>query len=310
MRFYGLVQWQKYIAIITEYLSNGNLMELLRDEDVEVGPFLQLRMGYQIANGLAFLHNLLSDQRLVHGDLKAENVLLNDDLICKIADFGSSVLSNYTGKATLKKADGNHRNEFTKIYAAPELLVNNSMKLRTSNDVYSFAMILYLILTRRNPVTNESVLNVYFDDIKKGKRPNIDIYNLLSKLIGCKTSFNSVLLLYTVTIRCWVQDASKRPKILTVKDELQNQLVEIEPHQIHSQVTRATAKLMVAKLSRTKFKCVAIDRVPEKYLSATLSGFNVFTKTLVCYIYFSISDSCCLDNVFANIIISSVILFL
>ena len=272
MRIHGLAQWQEYVAIVTEYLPNGNLKKLLLNEDVEMGPFLQLRMGFEIANGLAFIHNLQSDERLVHGDLKAENVLLTDDLHCKIADFGSSVLSNHTRNSSVVKDDRCFSNEFTECYAAPELLINPLMKLRTSHDTYSFAMIIFLILTRKIPVTNNSLLSVFLHSIKEGKRPSIDINKLISSFKSCKVSIGLLRLLFDVLHRCWAQDPSERPKMTTVRDELHDQLIEIEPSQIHSQVALATSNMTVAKLSKTKCKCVPVNQLLIQLSHVTLSG--------------------------------------
>ncbi|CAK8681975.1 unnamed protein product [Clavelina lepadiformis] len=79
-----------------EYFPAGNLKVILLDEDIVLGPLLRARFGAEIANGLAFIHNLFDDKRLLHGDIKPENILLTEDLHCKIGDFGTAQLSNYT----------------------------------------------------------------------------------------------------------------------------------------------------------------------------------------------------------------------
>ena len=272
LRIHGLAQWQEHVAIVTEYLPNENLKKLMLNEDVEMGPFLQLRMGFEIANGLAFIHNLRSDERLVHGDLKAENVLLTDDLHCKIADFGSSVLSNHTRNSSVVKGDRCFSNKFTECYAAPELLINPLMKLRTSHDAYSFAMIIFLILTRKIPVTNNSLLSVFLHSIKEGKRPPIDINELISNFKSCKVSVGLLQLLFDVLNRCWAQDPSERPKMTTVRDELHDQLIEIEPSQIYSQVALATSNMTVAKLSKKECKCVPVNQLLIQLSHVILSG--------------------------------------
>ena len=275
VRIYGLTQWQEFLAIITEYFPNGNLKELLLDKDIDIKPFLQLRMSFDIANGLAFIHNLLPNERLVHGDLKVENVLLTDDLRCKIADFGSSVLSGNTGSMT--KTNGVFTNEFTEIYAAPELLANPTMKLRTSHDTYSFGMIIYLILTRRSPVPN-NLFNIFLNDIKEGKRPPIDIIELTLKFNKCKIAVESLQLLCSVLMRCWAQNASKRPKMTTVRDELHDQLVEIKSSQVQSQVALALSNMVVAKLSKTKCKCVPINQLQaELSIISQFLGIGIIT---------------------------------
>ena len=298
---YGLVQWQENVAIVTEYLPSGNLMELLSDEVVDIRSFLQLRMGFEIANGLACMHNLLSGQRLVHGDIKAENVLLTDDLHCKIADFGSSILSNYTNNITTNKGEGNYINEFTAIYAAPELLKNNAMALRPSNDTYSFAMILYLILTRKSPVATSCLLKVFLEDVKQGKRPRVDVNTLTSGLVNAAELV--IRLLYDVMVKCWTQEAAKRPEMKTVRDELYERMTEIPPHQIHSQVVLASSKMTIVNISKKKHKCVPID-----HLLIELSRASNVPGKFSCFLVFMMRKNqlvfrnatknfCCCSNV-------------
>jgi len=244
-----------------EYLPNGNLLELIRDEDAELGAFLRLRMCFEVANGLAFIHNLLTDKRLVHGDLKAENILLSDDLHCKIGDFGSSVLSNYTGNTTLCKSK-RRQNEFTEIYAAPELLSNFSLKLKPSNDTYSFAIIIFMLLKREYPIANPSMFNVYLDGIKKGKRPKLNTKDISTDFQNCEKSVFVINQLSKIMKSCWEQTATKRPGMKEVRDVLHNLIVEIPSSKIHSQVSEATLNRPVMKFSQSKYPCVTIDRLP------------------------------------------------
>ena len=261
VRLLGLSSWEGFVAIIMEYLPSGNLMEMLRDKDVPIGTLLRLRISDDIANGISFIHNLLSGKRLVHGDLKAENILLTNSLRCKIADFGGSVLSNLTGNTTTLRGRTVTSNEFTEIYAAPELLKNQAMKLIPSNDTYSYGMIIYLILRREGPVTDQSVKMPYLEDIKKGERPELDIKELTDPE-ACDQSKAVLLLLYEKMKECWQQNARDRPDMRDVRDELHHKLVQFPPSRINDQVTEALRELEVAELSLRQHECVALDKLP------------------------------------------------
>ena len=246
-----------------EYMPNGNLKELLRDDDVKLGAFLRLRICAEISKGLACIHHLLKEKRLVHGDLKAENILLSDDLHCKIGDFGSSVLSNYTENTTLGKSKQSS-NEFTAIYAAPELLRNHSIKLKPSIDTYSFGMIVYMVLKRELPVTNNAVLTSYLDKIQNGQRPEIDFQELTSEFKTCEKSIDAINQLARIMKYCWKQAASERPDMKDVKDILCDLLIPIPSSEIHLQVADATSEMTVLKFMQKQYKCVSIDKLPLK----------------------------------------------
>ena len=234
-------------------------MEMILDDDVEIGPFLSLRLCTEIARGLAFIHNLCSDKRLVHGDLKAENVLLSDDLHCKIADFGSSVLSNYTGNTTASLTLSG--NQFTEMYAAPELLSNPSMRLKPFHDVYSYSMVIFLVLNRQSPITNPSAAMFYLEGLQKGKRPELSNFEKLNSSARiCKKSKKTLDLLISTMQRCWKQDVKERPSMLEVRELLNDSLAQIPSALLYSQIPTAIDNMTPMHFIRSKSKCEPIDR--------------------------------------------------
>ena len=88
-----------------------------------------------VAQGLRFLHAAIP--QVVHGDLKAQNILVDSKFRAKVADFGLSQKKS-TGAAG------------TPFWMAPELLSGKSTNTAAS-DVYSFGIILYEVYYRLNP---------------------------------------------------------------------------------------------------------------------------------------------------------------
>lgn len=104
--------------------------------------FLQL---LQAAEGLDHLHTL--DPPIAHGDIKTENVIVNDDIESALVDFGLSRvlvgLDLRTGLTTSGRGQG------TGGYTSPEILNGDMPSL--AGDVYAFGS---LILAVRGPVSN------------------------------------------------------------------------------------------------------------------------------------------------------------
>ncbi len=131
--------------IVMEYMSGGDLSQLLHKNSRPLSPRWIQNAILQIAYGLAFLHA----EGIIHGDLKPTNVLLTASGEPKLTDFGLSVLEGNLDPSLDSHARG------TPIWMAPELLA--ALRARVPStitkeaDMYSFALIIWEILTREVP---------------------------------------------------------------------------------------------------------------------------------------------------------------
>lgn len=80
-------------ALVFEYIPNGNLQEKLHGHRSGTDSVLSWRnrmaIAHQLARAIEYLHERCSPQ-IVHGDVKASNILLDGGLNCKLCDFGSA----------------------------------------------------------------------------------------------------------------------------------------------------------------------------------------------------------------------------
>ncbi|NWT78251.1 RIPK2 kinase, partial [Lanius ludovicianus] len=152
----GICNEPEFLGIVTEYMPNGSLNQLLHGKDVypDIPWCLRFRILYEIALGVNYLHNM--NPPLLHHDLKTQNILLDDEFHVKIADFGMSkwrVISMSQSRSESSLPEGG-----TIIYMPPEDY-NPSQKTRASvkHDIYSYAVIMWEVMSRKQPF--EEVIN-------------------------------------------------------------------------------------------------------------------------------------------------------
>jgi len=98
-----------------------------------------------VARGLQYLHNLLPG--IIHGDMKADNVLINRRGHPCLCDFGLSrvLIENSLWNTTATYANGTMR------WMAPELLDGSQPRATTESDIYAYGMTCYEIMTGKVP---------------------------------------------------------------------------------------------------------------------------------------------------------------
>ncbi|CAL9761177.1 unnamed protein product [Musa acuminata subsp. burmannicoides] len=127
--------------LVYEFMSNGSLMALLSG-DVRPSWDQRVQIALGIARGLLYLHEECISQ-IIHCDIKPQNVLLDDNLVPRISDFGLAKLLKTDQTRTKTDIRG------TKGYVAPEWFKNAGVTAKV--DVYSFGvMLLEIICCRRN----------------------------------------------------------------------------------------------------------------------------------------------------------------
>ncbi|PSR88296.1 Leaf rust 10 disease-resistance locus receptor-like protein kinase [Actinidia chinensis var. chinensis] len=125
-------------ALIYEYMHNKSLGDLMSNGEiiVSLGLTTLLEISIGVAHGIEYLHNGC-DSRILHLDIKPQNVLLDQNFNPKISDFGlAKVYSRNQSAVSMTGARG------TIGYIAPEIFMRNIGNPSHKSDVYSFGMLL------------------------------------------------------------------------------------------------------------------------------------------------------------------------
>ncbi|CAG7924475.1 unnamed protein product [Penicillium olsonii] len=191
VRLHEMVETDRHIGIIMEYASGGELFDYILNNRYLKDNSAR-RLFAQLVSGVGYLHK----KGIVHRDLKLENLLLDRNRNIIITDFGfantfdpvdpldEEIEYNLTNKEYVKRkrldktgANGHRRGDLMQTscgspcYAAPELVVSDSLYTGRKVDVWSCGVILYAMLAGYLP----------FDD--DPANPDGDNINLLYKYI-------------------------------------------------------------------------------------------------------------------------------
>ncbi|XP_023642310.1 probable leucine-rich repeat receptor-like protein kinase At5g49770 [Capsella rubella] len=133
--------------LIYEYIPNGSLRDSLSGKNgIRLDWTRRLRIALGSGKGLAYLHEL-ADPPIIHRDVKSSNILLDESLAAKVADFGLSQLVEEAEKANVTAAV-----KGTMGYLDPEYYMTN--QLTEKSDVYGFGVMMLELLTGEIPIVN------------------------------------------------------------------------------------------------------------------------------------------------------------
>ncbi|GLU07079.1 hypothetical protein SLE2022_240540 [Rubroshorea leprosula] len=144
VRLVGFCAEKSHMLLVYEYMCNGSLDQWIfcRDKALALGWQCRRKIILEIANGLAYLHGGCR-QKIIHLDIKPQNILLEENFNAKVSDFGLSKLVGRDQSQIVTTMRG------TPGYMAPEWL--NSV-ITEKVDVYSFGIVVLEILCGRKNV--------------------------------------------------------------------------------------------------------------------------------------------------------------
>ncbi|XP_061998537.1 LEAF RUST 10 DISEASE-RESISTANCE LOCUS RECEPTOR-LIKE PROTEIN KINASE-like 2.5 [Rosa rugosa] len=202
-------------ALVYDFMPNGSLDKYIYSKEGSIT--LSYKKMYEIAVGVAqgieYLHQGC-EMQILHFDIKPHNILLDENFIPKISDFGlaklypanNSIISSVAARGTMG-------------YIAPEMLYKNIGGVSYKADVYSFGMLLMEMASRRKN------LNASVDHLSQIYFPSWvhDQYNDGKDLeIGDATAEEKILIKKMIITALWCiqMKPSDRPSMKRVTQML------------------------------------------------------------------------------------------
>ncbi len=139
--------------IVMEYVEGTTLKDILKDYRIE--PKAALQITRQLAGALQQAHS----RNIIHCDIKPQNILMSDNMIPKIADFGiAKMVSGQTMVFTGNVMGSVH-------YISPEQAGGDQVTF--ASDIYSLGIVLYEMLTGQVPFHGETPVSVAMMQVEK-----------------------------------------------------------------------------------------------------------------------------------------------
>ncbi|XP_013626808.1 PREDICTED: inactive leucine-rich repeat receptor-like protein kinase CORYNE isoform X1 [Brassica oleracea var. oleracea] len=220
LRHMNLMSLRAYVlesnefSLVYDYMPNGSLEDVMtkvRAKELELGWEVRLRVAVGIVQGLQYLH-FSCDHQVLHYNLKPTNVMLDSEFEPRLADCGLAKImaASHTGVS---------------CYSAPESSQSN--RYTDKSDIFSFGMILGLLLTGRDPTQPFCVDGASGGSLGqwlKHLQQSGEAREALDKsILGEEVEEDEMLMALRITIICLSDFPADRPS----SDELVHMLTQL-----------------------------------------------------------------------------------
>ncbi|GLT56887.1 hypothetical protein SLA2020_299010 [Shorea laevis] len=200
--------------LIYEFVPNDTLYGTLSGKSgIKLDWTRRLKVALGVARGLVYLHEL-ANPPIIHRDIKSANILLDQHLTAKVADFGLSKPIDDSEKGHITT-----QVKGTMGYMDPEYYM--TQQLTEKSDVYSFGVLLLELITARKPIERGKYV---VKDVRMAMDKAKDLYSLHQILDPAilDISLKGLEKFVDLAMSCVEESGANRPKMGEVVKALEN----------------------------------------------------------------------------------------
>ncbi|KAG5625823.1 hypothetical protein H5410_011041 [Solanum commersonii] len=201
--------------LVYEFIPNGSLKESLSGKSrIKLDWKRRLQIALGAARGLQYLHDHV-DPPIIHRDIKSNNILLDERLTAKVADFGLSKTMCEPDKGYVST-----QVKGTMGYMDPEYYT--TQQLTEKSDVYSFGVLLLELITARSPIVRGKYI---VKELRQAIDKSKDMYNIdqfVDPAIPSNMTHISFRKFVDLAFTCLEDAGANRPTMAEVVKEIEN----------------------------------------------------------------------------------------
>ncbi|KAM4134001.1 hypothetical protein ACJW30_01G375000 [Castanea mollissima] len=211
--------------LVYEYVPNGTLKDSLSGKlGIKLDWMRRLKVALGAARGLAYLHEL-ANPPIIHRDIKSTNILLDERINAKVADFGLSI----------PMVDDERDHVTTQVkgtmgYLDPEYYM--TQQLTEKSDVYSYGVVMLELVTARMPIERGKYIVRVVQMAMDKTKPLYNLHEILDPAIGLQTSLKGLEKFVDLAMRCVEESGANRPAMGDVVKGIENimQIAGLNPN--------------------------------------------------------------------------------
>ncbi|CAN6306764.1 unnamed protein product [Urochloa humidicola] len=251
--------------LVYEYMPGGTLRDSLSGKSgLHLDWKKRLRVALGAARGLAYLHEL-ADPPIIHRDVKSSNILMDEHLTAKVADFGLSKLVSDSERGHVST-----QVKGTLGYLDPEYYM--SQQLTEKSDVYSFGVVMLELIVAKQPIDKGKYVvreaKRLFDASDAefcGLREMVDARIMNTNHLAAFAKF------VQLALRCVDEVATARPSMSEVVKEIE---VMLQSEGLSSSSTSASTSATEFDVTKGAPRHPYNDPLPKKDKEVSTDSFD------------------------------------